>query len=298
MQRWLTPYFDNMAEKDPILIADSGSTKTDWCLLAGGKTATLRTVGINPFMLSADEIAGLLRAELMPWLSSLRGYAPRSVCFYGAGCRDEGIGVIRTALSEVLGIGAEHCEAHSDMLGAARAVCGNEPGVACILGTGSNSCLYDGHAICHNVSPLGYILGDEGSGAVLGKRLLGDLLKGQLSEDICAAFRREYPEATPAKIIRSVYCEPAANRYLASFAPFLGKHKDNVEIQEFIFDEFERFFKRNVAQYRRPELPVNFVGSVAFFLRVELQSVAASLGYRIGRILRTPLEGLVAYHSL
>lgn len=283
----------NMKSPSSILIADSGSTKTDWLLISPAGRHTVRTGGINPFMLSAQEIKWLLERDLLPRLP-LR---PRHICFYGAGCRDAGTDVVRGALADVLGLEEACCEAYSDVLGAARALCGNEPGVACIMGTGSNSCLYDGGGIVQNVSPLGYVLGDEGSGAVLGRRLVSDVLKGQLSEGVCRKFRERYPDLQAADIIRRVYREPFPNRFLAGFAPFLEGNKEHPEIKAIIEDEFERFFRRNVAQYRRPDLPVNFVGSVAFFLRVELQSVASALGYRIGRILRTPIEGLAAYHA-
>jgi len=282
-----------MMEPTVILIADGGSTKTDWLLVSSSGRLEIRTRGINPFLLSEEEIQGVFRAELLPRLPEM----PRKVCFYGAGCRDAGLLSMRRALSVVLGIDESCCEAHSDILGAARALCGRESGVACILGTGSNSCLYDGDGIVRNVSPLGYVLGDEGSGAVLGRRLLGDVLKRQLPEEICRKFFERYPGMEPSEIIRRVYREPLPNRFLASFAPFLGENKQQPEIRKLIIDEFERFFHRNVAQYHRPDLPVNFVGSVAFFLRVELQGVAANLGYRIGRILRTPIEALAAFHA-
>lgn len=285
-----------------LLLADSGSTKTDWLLLCpSGDEARAVTCGLNPFMNSREVLSSVLQTELLPSLSPLSDgngtaqHAARDmeVYFYGAGCRGTGTEDMISALRTVFPEARLHVA--SDLLGAARAACRKEEGIACILGTGSNSCLYDGHDIVANVSPLGYILGDEGSGAVLGRRLVGDVLKRQLPAEVCRLFAAEYAD-TPDDIIRRVYREPNANRYLASFAPFLGRHRDLDAVQGLIRDEFRRFFVRNIAQYGHPEMPLNFVGSIAFFLRTELQTVAAEMGYRVGRILRSPIEGLREYY--
>lgn len=293
------------------LIADSGSTKTDWVLLCpSGADVRAVTIGMNPFMTSFEVLTSTLQRDLLPALTTaiathhkdgasaerihFSANMPLSIHFYGAGCRGTGIADMETALRAVF----PHAELHiaSDLLGAARSLCRDEEGIACILGTGSNSCLYDGKEVRENVSPLGYILGDEGSGAVLGRRLVGDVLKHQLPEEVCRLFQSEYGNTTD-EIIRRVYREPNANRYLASFAPFLGRHRNNEAVRALILDEFRRFFLRNIEQYGHPELRVHFVGSIAYFLRTELQTVTSEMGYRIGRILRSPIEGLKAYHS-
>ena len=197
-----------------ILIADSGSTKTDWCI---GSSFTIQTKGINPFHQSEEVIQQILTNELLPQMPE--EVLIDAIYFYGAGCTPEKSPIIQRTLS--------HCfpqctiEVNSDLLGAARALCGKSPGIACILGTGSNSCFYDGQQITSNVSPLGYILGDEGSGAVLGKRLVGDCLKKQLPEHICHSFLDTFG-LTPAQIIEKVYRQPQANRFLASLTPFLS----------------------------------------------------------------------------
>lgn len=285
-----------------LLLADSGSTKTDWLLLCpSGAEARAVTAGLNPFMNTRETLTSVLQSDLLPALpfASEDGVVREpsakdmEVYFYGAGCRGTGTEDMTSALRAVFPEASLHVE--SDLLGAARAACREEEGIACILGTGSNSCLYDGHDIVQNVSPLGYILGDEGSGAVLGRRLIGDVLKHQLPAEVCQLFAAEYPD-TVDDIIRRVYREPNANRYLASFAPFLGRHRDLKAVQGLIKDEFRRFFERNIAQYGHPEMPLNFVGSIAFFLRTELQTVAAEMGYRVGRILRSPIEGLREYY--
>lgn len=273
-----------------VLIADSGSTKTDWLLLKGkDELSRFSTQGINPFMLTESEITTILATELPQLPANVE-----SIHFYGAGCRGELSAIVKSAIQSLFL--TANIQVESDLLGAARSVCGNEPGIACILGTGSNSCLYDGKIIVENVSPLGYILGDEGSGAVMGKHLIADILKHQISEDISKLFFDRY-QLTPDQIIQKVYREPFPNRFLASFALFIGENRHNIDIHNFIIKEFKFFFRRNIDQYHRLNLPVNFVGSIAFFFRIELQGVAKSLGYRIGRIYRTPLDGLMEYHS-
>ena len=171
-----------------------------------------------------------------------------------------------------------------------------DEGVACVLGTGSNSCLYDGKDIISNVPPLGYILGDEGSSAVLGRRLVGDCLKNQLPELVRNEFFAEYG-LTQELILERVYRQPLANRFLASLTPFLSKHRDVPEVHRLLVASFVDFFVRNVKQYRRPWLPIHFVGSIANVFSVELKEAAESLGLELGLILKSPMEGLIRYHT-
>ena len=207
-----------------IVIADSGSTKTDWCL-GNTKTnsRTVRTGGINPFHQSVDEIKEVIASTLIPQLGDTTEFT--TIYFYGAGCIPEKTNIVKTALAQ--NFPKANILVESDLLGAAHALCGKTAGIACILGTGSNSCFYDGEKITANISPLGYILGDEGSGAVLGKRLVGDLLKHQLPDDLCQDFLKEY-DLTPALILDKVYRQPLANRFLAGLTPFLFAHKQRV----------------------------------------------------------------------
>ena len=203
-----------------IVIADSGSTKTDWCL-GNTKTnsRTVRTGGINPFHQSVDEIKEVIASTLTPQLGDTTEFT--TIYFYGAGCIPEKTNIVKTALAQ--NFPKANILVESDLLGAAHALCGKTAGIACILGTGSNSCFYDGEKITANISPLGYILGDEGSGAVLGKRLVGDFLKHQLPDDLCRDFLKEY-DLTPALILDKVYRQPLANRFLAGLTPFLFAH--------------------------------------------------------------------------
>ena len=220
-----------------LLIADSGSTKTDWSLLQDGDvTKRVVSQGINPFMVPADEISRIVMQELIPHLSQ----PIDAIRFYGAGCRGKQRRVVKRVLQQV--INTEDVNVESDLQGAAIALCREEKGIACILGTGSNSCLFDGQTIVENVAPLGFILGDEGSGAVLGRRFLSDLLKNQLSTQVRSCFEAQY-SLSVEDIVQRVYKQPFPNRFMAGFAIFLGKYKHLEEIQALVKSEFERFFR-------------------------------------------------------
>lgn len=276
-----------------ILIADSGSTKTDWCMVENGETILrFKTKGINPFFQTEGEIQKEIETGLLP---GLNGIQPAAIYFYGAGCAfPEKNEMIRRAINRYL---PASVEVGSDLLAAARALCGNRPGIACILGTGSNSCQYDGKEIVKSISPLGFILGDEGSGAVLGKLLIGDVLKDQLPAALKEQFLAEYA-LTPALIMDRVYRQPFPNRFLAGFSPFISAHLDEPAIWELATRSFMAFFTRNVMQYDYLELPVHFVGSVAWHYQIMLKDIAFNLGIRPGTIIQSPMDGLIAYHSM
>ena len=281
------------------LIADSGSTKTDWCLCDGSTIlTTIQSQGINPYHQAEETIEQVLREELLPQLGQnleLSIQNSLKVIYYGAGCANEtACNRVKEAIYKVLK--TKDITIHSDLLGAARALCGHEEGIACVLGTGSNSCLYNGKEITANIPPLGYILGDEGSSAVLGRRLVGDCLKNQLPEAIRDEFLAEY-QLTQEIILEKVYRQPLANRFLASLTPFLSKHKEVPEIHRLLVESFTDFFVRNVKQYRRPWLPIHFVGSIANAFSAELKEAAESLGMELGTIMQSPMEGLIKYHS-
>ncbi|TKG97352.1 ATPase [Puteibacter caeruleilacunae] len=274
-----------------IIIADSGSTKTDWRIISENNTIQLLTDGINPFFQDSNEILSILKPKL-PKLD----YSQAEVYFYGAGCSfPEKKAIVRTALQEALKPSSINIE--SDLLAAARALCQNQKGIACILGTGSNSCLYNGNEITHNVSPLGYILGDEGSGAVMGKRLIADLLKNQLSDKLKALFFKEY-ETSHKDILDSVYKQPFPNRYLAQFTKFLKKHISNEEIEALVKTELKAFISRNISQYKDyNNTPIHFIGSIAYHFKNQLEEIAVSENINIQTIEQTPMEGLIKYHT-
>lgn len=276
-----------------ILIADSGSTKTDWCVvLDGTPIKRITTKGINPFFQSEEEIQQELTISLLPQLPE---GTVNSVYFYGAGCTPEKAPILRRAIADSLSV-VGNIKAHSDMLAAARGLCGHEAGIACILGTGSNSCFYNGEDIVSNISPLGFILGDEGSGAVLGKLLVGDILKNQLSPAIKEAFLKQF-DLTAPEIIDRVYRQPFPNRFLASLSPFIAQHLEEPAIRALVFNSFTAFLRRNVMQYDYEKYPVHFIGSVAACYKEILQETALETGIRIGKILQSPMEGLIQYHQ-
>lgn len=278
-----------------ILVADCGSTKIDWCLLNNGKVEKqVFTLGMNAVMLTEEEMRTRLADELAP---EMAGYPIEEVYFYGAGCiSPEVCGNVARAIQANIP-DTKVVEVHTDLLAAARALCGRTPGIACIMGTGSNSCYYDGEKICDNVSPLGYILGDEGSGAVLGKLLIGDVLKNQLPKDLCEKFLQQY-ELDRMIIIRRVYKEPQGNRFLASITPFLIQNIDRPEIHALVLNSFKAFFVRNIQQYKNySELSVNFIGSIAYYYREVLEEAAAQCGCTVGSIIKSPMEGLIKFHT-
>lgn len=279
-----------------ILVADAGSTKSTWCLVTPeGKQNLIHTDGINPITKDETVIKGIVCDQLLPHLKNIIGNSTAKVCihYYGAGC----IPTVCDKMNQTLTSIIPHSTANvrSDLLGAARAVCGNCPGIACILGTGSNSCYYDGTDIAGHISPLGYILGDEGSGAYLGKRLVSDIFKGLLSEELRDKFVSKY-DLTEAVLIQKVYREPGANFFLASLTPFLTEHRHDKEIHALITSCFDDFFTRNINSYGHKELPVNFVGSIAWHFRPEIEEVAERNGYKVGQIIQSPITFMADYH--
>lgn len=279
------------------LIADAGSTKTEWFF--GGKT--IITQGINPIQQDEDAIIGILydlRHQLSPIIQAAGSQANTAnsqtsvslsaIRFYGAGCTPEKCFVVKRLLKEVFEV--DDIQVHSDLLAAAHALCGNERGVACILGTGSNSCLYDGEKIIQNTPALGYILGDEGSGAVLGRLFLNALLKGRLPQNVVDAFKEEY-NLSQADIIERVYRQPMANRFLASLSVFIGKYKTEDAVHQIIATNFSNFLDNNVRPYNCTN--ISFTGSIAFHYANILREVAEQKGYCVKKITKAPMEDLI-----
>ena len=281
------------------LIADSGSTKTEWALTDGEQLAAhIFTQGINPFHQSGDDIERILRGELLAQLANA-GFSSddvTAVSFYGAGCLPATEPDMRHVLQTVFKR-AEDIEVAGDLLAAARSLCKRERGVAAILGTGANSCLYDGTNIVANIPPLGYIMGDEGSGAVLGKHFFNALYKGFLPIAIRECFEDE-TRMSYTQVIQRVYREPLANRFLASVSPFIARHKSEwPELRQLVVDNFRAFFQRNIRRYQFSELPANATGSVAFAYQSELLEAAKAEGYEMGKIEKQPMPGLIAFHA-
>lgn len=289
-----------------ILIADSGSTKVHWCMLtASGQKSDFRTDGINPVFQSPEDIYNCISNQLLPQMGHLLWAGTIThIFFYGAGCTPEKKIVVKQALESVFKKAEVTVE--SDMLGAARGLLGRKQGVACILGTGSGSCYYNGETIEWAVPSLGYILGDEGSAAVLGKRLVSDLLKNQMEdshptspqgeEKSLKELFFEEQNTSMADIIDRVYRQPFPNRYLAGLSRFCADHIDDARIYALVYDHFVQFIRRNLVQYNTQN-PIGFVGSVAYYYRPILEKAMADEGLPVGRILIDPIEGLCEYHK-
>lgn len=276
-----------------ILIADGGSTKTEWREVTNGKSGiSVLSAGINPYFLSSEEMLNLLKKDLAPF-SSLR---PAHIWFYGTGCNSEAKNEKVRAVLFSMFPDSNICVG-SDLLGAARALCRNKPGIACIIGTGSNSCYYNGSEIAANVSPLGYILGDEGGGAVLGKKLISAVLKKQVSGEIIDSFFETY-KMTAAEILDSVYTKPFPNKFLGQFSRFLSDNIQHTQLQDIVISSFDEFIRRNVLQYpEAKDYKVNFTGSVAFHFRSLLEACLSMNGLSAGKITLSPTDDLVVYHK-
>jgi glucosamine kinase len=274
------------------LLADSGATKAEWCLLQNGKKKTLFTQGISPYFLTTEQIVGILQNEL---IVSLKNKTIDEVYYYGTGCANpENAKNVRKALLQVFK-GAK-VQVQTDLMGAARAVCGREKGIACILGTGSNSCFYNGKTIVKNSPGLGYVLGDEASGAYLGKKVVQYFLYNTFDEDLRARFDARYV-TTPVEILDNVYKKPFPNRYLATFALFLAENRGHYMVENIIEDGLNDFFFQHLCKYAEVwKYPVSFVGSVAYGFRDVLKELCQSYEFELGTVLKNPMEGLVKYH--
>ena len=278
-----------------ILLADSGSTKVHWRLVtASGQFTDVFTDGINPMFQTCDAMKNSICNQLLPKIAPLLWAGTLThIFFYGAGCTPEKKVFVKKALESVFKKAEVFVE--SDMLGAARGLLGHNAGVACILGTGSGSCFYNGENIEWCVPSLGYILGDEGSAAVLGKRLVGDLLKNQLGDDLKEAFFKEYETSMP-DIFEQVYRQPFPNRFLAKLSKFCADHINDPRIHDLVYDHFVQFIRRNLVQYKT-EQPVGFVGSIAYYYRPVLEEAMRAEGLPLGTILQDPIEGLQVFHQ-
>lgn len=275
------------------LIADSGSTKTLWVLIDKNNDVVkeIITDGLNPYYQTTDSVIQTLNNQLV---GNLEKVDVDAVYFYGAGCAfPEKNAIIENAITHFYP--SANIQVAGDLLGAARGLCGNEAGIVCILGTGSNSCFFEHREIVKNVSPLGFILGDEGSGAVLGKYLIGDYLKNQMPKHLCEAFTNMY-QISPQIILERVYKQAFPNRFLASFCPFITKYKNESYIEDLLNRSFKDFFVRNVQQYNYTEYTTHFTGSIAYYFQDNLKQMATELGISVGKIEQQPMSGLIDFH--
>jgi len=277
-----------------ILIAESGATKTDWCILKTGKKPVFfRTSGINPYLQSNDEITTLLKNEL-PWDKSV--YDPDMVSYYGTGAGSkEKQKIMKGVLQKYFHV--KNVEVEGDLLAAARSLCGDKKGIVCILGTGSNSCYYNGKKIQEQKPSLGYIAGDEGSGNHLGKRVLQYYAYGTFDTELKMAFEQKFGNNIP-EILNRLYSEPFPNRYLATFVTLLKDNRGHFMVENIIEDCLNDFFHHHILKYRQSwNLPLHFTGSVSYEFRDVLLSLCNQYELELGKIEASPLEGLLKYYK-
>lgn len=274
-----------------IAIADGGATKCDWALVENGEIVErVKMAGINPFSVPEEQICEVIESEFLPIASR---YELSHIWFYGAGCGFGG-DIIKRALAKFFP--STEILVGSDIDGAAKACCPDGSGIVCILGTGVSSIQVENGECTKRLPGPGYILGDEGSGTVMGRLLLSDYLKGVMPTHLAEAFTEEYG-VTQAEALERAYHQPAANRYFGSFAPFLSKHLQEQYIRVFVKENLRRFVVRNICQYRIDLYPANFVGSIASVFEELLSEVLAEEGVRKGIVASSPMELLVKYHS-
>ena len=284
------------------LIADSGSTKTDWRLIdSNNQIHKYSTQGINPYFQSSEAINEILIAELLSKILSEHDLdsdedTPFEVFFYGAGCElQDKKAIIREAILEAFP--SSKVEVESDMLGAARALCGKEAGIVAILGTGSNTCYYDGTKIVESVDSLGFILGDEGSGAHIGKTFVQAYLNKELPQELAERFLKRTGLGL-AELLEGVYKKPLPNRFLASFSKFIYQNVKEQFIVDLVANCFEQFFDKHICKYEQHKaIPLSCVGSVGFYYSNILRAVASKKGVNIEAITETPIAGLTLFHQ-
>lgn len=277
-----------------ILIADSGSTKTEWSLIAKeDDIRSFQTIGFNPYFIDSDGIEEELEKNLLPFVNQTH---ITKVFFYGSGCgspqkRD----IIREPLEHFFRVA--DVEVEHDLLAAARSLCGTEAGIACILGTGSNSCLYDGKDILENVDSVGYLFGDEGGGAFLGKQFIAAYLRNVLPLDLKELFEKKYPLRFH-HILDAVYKQAFPNRFLASFSVFLSENISHPFVNQLVSDSFDEFFKHQISHYTNYTAhSLSCTGSIGYHYQEILIKIAQKWGVHIKTIDKTPMNGLIKYHS-
>lgn len=276
------------------LIVDGGATKADWYFYNSSKNEgqVYKTTGFSPYFMTTSEISNMLTKELEPYLDNQQ---IKDVHYYGTGCSSESkVLVVEEALKAVFPNAS--CNVYHDLLAAAHSLLGKNEGIACILGTGSNTCLYNGNEIVDELFSLGYLLGDEGSGACLGKKIISAYLHNELPKELETKLKEYYPHSRH-DILDNVYTKPNPNRFLASFAYFLNLNKEHEFIRNILTNAFNDFFKYQIFIYPEyKKYTVNFTGSVAFHFQDVIKDVANSLDIKINKIEQSPLQGLVDYH--
>ena len=276
------------------LVCDSGATKAEWCLINNGKKKSFFTQGISPYFLNTEQIKGLLLKELKPKLKNIK---VDEIYYYGTGCANPANARLVKKAIQLVFTNTKKVEVTHDLMAAARSVCGKKKGVVANLGTGSFCCYYDGKKIVKQIPGIGYILGDEGSGAYLGKKVIQYYLYETFDDDLRARFNAKYI-TNRSEILENVYKKPLPNRYLASYTLFLAENRGHYMIDNIIEDGLNEFFFYHLCKFRESwVMPIHFVGSVAFGFKDVLQQLCSTYEFEMGNVIKNPMEGLVAYHS-
>jgi len=276
-----------------LIVADSGSTKTDWRVF--DKLHSIReiqTIGLNPYFVTPLDVANVLAKELDPFINRKQ---VQDVFFYGAGCtHNDKILEIESSLADFFT--EANISVESDILGTARALCGSAPGIVAILGTGSNSCIFNGKEITEQLTSLGYMLGDEGSGAVLGKKLLKAFFSGKMPAQLTDLLKQNY-QLKPEFVLEQIYRRPFPNRYLASFVPFAVEHLNHYWINELVQKHVEEFFSEIILVYPDyKDYILHFSGSLAWHLKPIIEQKCRNHGVIAGKFVQQPIDDLLQYH--
>jgi glucosamine kinase len=276
------------------LIADSGATKTTWCLTGVRSKKIIHTQGLSPYYFTADQIAETLINELLP---SLKGKEITEVFYYGTGCATAPMQqIVKRGIKKAMP-GTVKIAVESDLTGAARALCGHQKGVACILGTGSNSCVFNGKKITKNNPAPGYVLGDEGSGAYLGKKVLQHFIYQTFDEDLMHRFKERF-QTDYREILDHVYKQPLPNRYMAGFTIFLSENRGHYMVENILEDGLGDFFITHLFKYTETwSNPIHFCGSIAWHFRDKLVELCEGFQLSLGKILQAPIDGLIEFHK-
>lgn len=277
-----------------ILIADSGATKTEWCLKKHSETKTVKTEGLNPYYHTRNSIEDVIKKGLLP---KIEGEKVNDIYFYGAGCDSEDkITTVEKALQQNFKTSPIHV--FHDLLGAARACFFNKPGIACILGTGSNSCLYDGEKIIEHIPSLAFILGDEGSAGYFGKKLINKYFRFELPDELRADLEENYNMSLD-HITKGLYDNPQKSRFIASYGAFLGKHDGHPYIKDMLYEGFESFITRIVMKYTdAKDYEARFIGSVAYAHQDMIKEILNKNGMKAGLFIRKPMNRLIEFHTV
>ncbi len=277
----------------PILLADSGATKTEWALIRNGRATKAQTPGISPYFMDQATIVATLQSSLKP---SFLQATPSSIFFYGTGCAAKpNARLVSRALRVIWS--AATTQVADDLLGATRSLCGHEPGIACILGTGSSSAHFNGKKIIEQRAGLGYVLGDEGSGSYLGKKLIQYFLYDLFDQELKEKFRDQF-QLDRTAILDSVYKKPSPSRFLASFTPFLAENRGHYMIENILEDGLQDFFFNHIRRFKQADrLPIHFTGSISYVFRDWIQMLCQRNSFKLGNIEPKPMSGLIRYHQ-